>query len=137
MEIFIANSFLRWYHEGYWTASGEVFDIGNTTFLAIADFQRGVPPLQTGGKSENSNGNGSLMRILPMAYCYKKLTFPELISRTHQVSCITHAHLRSQMGCGIYVSIALSLLEGEEPQAAYKEGLKRIQEIYSASEYAA
>jgi ADP-ribosylglycohydrolase len=27
----IANSFYRWYHKGYWTASGEVFDIGNTT----------------------------------------------------------------------------------------------------------
>ena len=60
----IANSFWRWYGEGYWTPYGEVFDIGNTTFLAIADFNRGVPPLQAGGKSENSNGNGSLMRIL-------------------------------------------------------------------------
>ncbi|MBV6624637.1 MAG: ADP-ribosylglycohydrolase family protein [Rivularia sp. (in: Bacteria)] len=132
----IANSFYRWYHEGYWTASGEVFDIGNTTFLAIADFQRGVPPLQAGGKSENSNGNGSLMRILPMAYCYKKLAFSELISRTHQVSCITHAHLRSQMACGIYVSIAMYLLAGDKPQQAYEKGLSKIQTIYSSSEYA-
>ncbi|MEB3218577.1 MAG: ADP-ribosylglycohydrolase family protein [Nostocales cyanobacterium 94392] len=132
----IANSFWCWYHEGYWTARGEVFDIGNTTFLAIADYKRGVPPLQAGGKSENSNGNGSLMRILPMAYCYKNLTFAELISRTHQVSCITHAHLRSQMACGIYVSIAVFLLQGEKLQAAYEAGLERIQKIYSALEYA-
>ena len=132
----IAKSFWRWYHEGYWTSRGEVFDIGNTTFLAIADYQRGIPPVQAGGKSENSNGNGSLMRILPMAYCYKKLSFPELISRTHQVSCITHAHLRSQMACGIYVSIAVYLLSGEKPQAAYEKGLEKIQTIYSASDYA-
>ncbi len=132
----IAKSFWRWYHEGYWTASGEVFDIGNTTFLAIADYQRGIPPMLAGGKSENSNGNGSLMRILPMAYCYKKLTFPELISRTHCCSCITHAHLRSQMACGIYVSIAIYLLEGEKPLQAYEKGLEKIQTIYSASEYA-
>jgi ADP-ribosylglycohydrolase len=132
----IANSFYRWYHEGYWTASGEVFDIGNTTFLAIADYKRGVPTLQAGGKSENSNGNGSLMRILPMAYCYKKWNFPELISRTHQVSCITHAHLRSQMACGLYTAIAMYLLEGEKPQQAYEKGLEKIQTIYSASEYA-
>ncbi len=132
----IAQSFYRWYHEGYWTATGEVFDIGNTTFLAIADYKRGVPPLQAGGKSEYSNGNGSLMRILPMAYCYKKWAFPELISRTHEVSCITHAHLRSQMACGIYISIAISLLEGEKPQAAYEKGLEKIQAIYSARKYA-
>ena len=132
----IANSFWRWYNESYWTASGEVFDIGNTTFLAIADFQRGVPPLQAGGSSENSNGNGSLMRILPIAYCYKNLSFPELISRTHQISCLTHAHLRSQMACGIYVSIAVSLLSGKQPQAAYEEGLEKINQVYSASEYA-
>ncbi|MEM6751406.1 MAG: ADP-ribosylglycohydrolase family protein [Cyanobacteria bacterium P01_C01_bin.38] len=132
----IAQSFWRWYHEGYWTATGEVFDIGNTTFLAIADYKRGVPPAQAGGKSENSNGNGSLMRILPIAYCYQKLAFRELISRTHQVSCITHAHLRSQMACGIYISIAISLLEGEKPQAAYEKGLDKIKAIYSAPEYA-
>ncbi len=131
----IAKSFWRWYSEGYWTAHGEVFDIGNTTFMAIADWQRGVPPLQAGGKGENSNGNGSLMRILPIAYCYQKLAFPELISRTHQVSCITHAHLRSQMACGIYTSIAVSLLEGNKLQAAYAQGLERIHQIYAASEY--
>ena len=131
----IAQSFWRWYHEGFWTASGEVFDIGNTTFLAIADFKRGVPPLKAGGTSENSNGNGSLMRILPMAYCYQKLDFPELITRTHQVSCITHAHIRSQMACGIYTSIAISLLEGKKLQAAYEKGLERIKPIYSQPEY--
>lgn len=132
----IATSFYRWYQKGYWTATGEVFDIGNTTFLAIADFKRGVPPLQAGGKSESSNGNGSLMRILPMAYCYKKIDFPKLISRTHQVSCITHAHLRSQIACGIYISIAISLLQGKKPQAAYEEGLEKIQTIYSQPQYA-
>ncbi len=132
----IANSFWRWYNEGYWTPHGEVFDIGNTTFLAIANWKQGTPPLQAGGTSENSNGNGSLMRILPMAYCHKSLTFRELISRVHQVSCITHAHLRSQISCGIYISIAVSLLQGVEPQAAYLQGLENIQTIYSTSEYA-
>jgi ADP-ribosyl-[dinitrogen reductase] hydrolase len=131
----IANSFWRWYNENYWTPHGEVFDIGNTTFMAIVDFHRGVPPLQCGGKTENSNGNGSLMRILPIAYYYKTLDFPEIIERSHQVSCITHAHLRSQMACGIYISIAVCLLEGLEPRSAYLQGLKNIQNIYSVADY--
>ena len=70
-----------------------------------------------------------------MAYCYQNLTFSELISRTHQVSCITHAHLRSQMACGIYVSIAMFLLSDDKPKVAYKEGLERINQIYAAPEY--
>ncbi|MBW4610613.1 MAG: ADP-ribosylglycohydrolase family protein [Hassallia sp. WJT32-NPBG1] len=132
----IANSFSRWYHEAYWTARGEVFDVGNTTFLAIANWKQGAPPLEAGGKTEKSNGNGSLMRILPMAYCHKSLTFAELISRVHQVSCITHAHMRSQIACGIYISIAVCLLEGLDPQAAYLQGLENIRQIYYTPEYA-
>ncbi|MBH8572622.1 ADP-ribosylglycohydrolase family protein [Nostocaceae cyanobacterium CENA369] len=131
----IARSFWRWYNDGYWTPQGEVFDIGNTTFLAIVNWKQGIPPLKAGGTGENSNGNGSLMRILPMAYCHKSLTFSELILRVHQVSCITHAHLRSQMACGIYISIAEELLKGANPQAAYLEGLNKIQSLYSADEY--
>jgi len=131
----IANSFCRWYDEAYWTARDEVFDVGNTTFLAIANLKQGIPPLEAGGKTENSNGNGSLMRILPMVYCHKSLTFAELISRVHQVSCITHAHMRSQIACGIYISIAVCLLQGLEPQPAYLQGLENIRQIYSTSEY--
>ncbi|MEH2368235.1 ADP-ribosylglycohydrolase family protein [Nostoc sp.] len=131
----IANSFWRWYHESYWTAQGEVFDIGNTTFLAIVNWKQGTPPVKAGGTSENSNGNGSLMRILPMAYCHKSLTLDELIARVHQVSSITHAHLRSQMACGIYISIAVALLEGADLQTAYLQGLQDIQTIYSAQQF--
>ncbi|NWF58635.1 MAG: ADP-ribosylglycohydrolase family protein [Fischerella sp.] len=125
----------RWYNEGYWTPHGEVFDIGNTTLIAIANLQQGTPPLKAGGTSEMSNGNGSLMRILPMVYYHKSLNFSELIEQTHQVSCITHAHARSQIACGIYISIAVSLLEGAEPQTAYIKGLANIHKIYSASDY--
>ncbi|MEH1969937.1 ADP-ribosylglycohydrolase family protein [Nostoc sp.] len=131
----IANSFWRWYHESYWTAQGEILDIGNTTFLAIANWKQGTPPLKAGGTSENSNGNGSLMRILPMAYCHKSLSLDELIARVHQVSSITHAHLRSQMACGIYISIAVALLEGADLQTAYLQGLQDIKTIYSAQEF--
>ncbi|GJD16675.1 ADP-ribosylation/crystallin J1 [Rivularia sp. IAM M-261] len=131
----IAKSFWQWYQESYWTARGEVFDVGNTTFLAIVNWKQGASPVDAGGKTENSNGNGSLMRILPMAYLHRELEFSELIRRVHQVSCITHAHPRSQIACGIYISIAVALLEGAEPYQAYQQGLEKVQGIYSAPEY--
>ncbi|MBE8998471.1 ADP-ribosylglycohydrolase family protein [Nostoc sp. LEGE 12447] len=131
----IANSFWRWYKEAYWTPRGDVFDIGQTTHTAIMRLKQGVVPHQAGGKVENSNGNGSLMRILPMAYCHRNLTLGELLARVHDVSAITHAHARSQMSCGIYISIAVALLEGADPQTAYLQALQDIQTIYSVREF--
>jgi ADP-ribosylglycohydrolase len=131
----IANSFWRWYKAGYWTPRGELFDIGTTTHAAIMRLKQGILPQDAGGKIENTNGNGSLMRILPMAYCHQILTFDELISRVHDVSGITHAHPRSLMACGIYISIAVALLEGADPQAAYLQGLNKVQTIYSARDF--
>lgn len=131
----IANSFWRWYKEAYWTPRGDVFDIGQTTHTAIMRLKQGVVPHQAGGKVENSNGNGSLMRILPMAYCHRNLTLAELLARVHDVSAITHAHARSQMACGIYISIAVALLEGADLQTAYLQALQDIQTIYSVREF--
>ncbi|MDZ8222895.1 MULTISPECIES: ADP-ribosylglycohydrolase family protein [unclassified Nostoc] len=131
----IANSFWRWYKEAYWTPRGDVFDIGQTTHTAIMRLKQGVVPHQAGGKVENSNGNGSLMRILPMAYCHRNFTLGELLARVHDVSAITHAHARSQMACGIYISIAVALLEGADLQTAYLQGLQDIQPIYSVREF--
>ncbi|MEH2374187.1 ADP-ribosylglycohydrolase family protein [Nostoc sp.] len=131
----IANSFWRWYKEAYWTPRGDVFDIGQTTHTAIMRLKQGVVPHQAGGKVENSNGNGSLMRILPIAYCHRNLTLAELLARVHDVSAITHAHARSQMACGIYISIAVALLEGADLQTAYLQALQDIQQIYSVREF--
>ncbi|WP_414569797.1 ADP-ribosylglycohydrolase family protein [Nostoc sp. CCY 9925] len=131
----IANSFWRWYKEAYWTPRGDVFDIGQTTHTALMRLKQGVVAHQAGGKVENSNGNGSLMRILPMAYCHRSLTLGELIARVHDVSGITHAHARSQMACGIYISIAVSLLEGADLQTAYLQGLQDIRPIYSVRKF--
>jgi ADP-ribosyl-[dinitrogen reductase] hydrolase len=126
----IADSFCRWYYEQAWTARGKVFDIGITTQMALEKLHRGVPPLQAGDTVERSNGNGSLMRILPLAYYHRQLDLSSLLERVHQVSCITHAHPRSQMACGIYISIAIALLQGYDPREAYELGLERVEPLY-------
>lgn len=131
----IADSFCQWYYEQNWTARGKVFDIGITTQMAIEKLRKGVPPLQAGDTVERSNGNGSLMRILPLAYYHKTLSFQAILERVHQVSCITHAHLRSQMACGIYISIVIALLEGSAPKVAYQQGLDRIEPFYQKHPY--
>jgi len=131
----IARNFILWYYHGYWTPFGQAFDTGGTTKKAISRLIESVPPTESGGIGEWSNGNGSLMRILPMAFRYKTVDFPELIEEVHLCSSITHAHLRSQIACGIYISIAVCLLEGLELKAAYLEGIERIKSLYSEEKY--
>jgi ADP-ribosylglycohydrolase len=60
----IGNNFISWLKNNYWTALGNIFDVGNATRHAFEQLRRGVQPELAGGTSDN--GNGSLMRILPL-----------------------------------------------------------------------
>lgn len=82
----------------------------------------GTAPLQCGSTSINENGNGSLMRILPVAlYAYsKKLDDTSIHKLTNEVSSLTHAHEVSRLGCYIYVQFIINLLKGKTKEEAYK-----------------
>ena len=63
-----AQGLMDWYESGFMAVDGEVFDVGLQTRAAIGRLNLGVPPFQAGGADELANGNGSLMRVLPLAY---------------------------------------------------------------------
>ena len=44
----IAHNFIKWRDNAYWTATGNVFDIGNGTDLAISKLLKGIPPEKPG-----------------------------------------------------------------------------------------
>ncbi|MGB4437301.1 MAG: ADP-ribosylglycohydrolase family protein, partial [Acetomicrobium sp.] len=69
----IADKFVKWMYEGYWTPWGKAFDVGHTTQIAISRLKKGVDPLESGPTDERSNGNGSLMRILPLIFYVEKM----------------------------------------------------------------
>jgi ADP-ribosylglycohydrolase len=118
----IGAKFCRWLYEGYWTPGGRAFGIGYTTAHAIERIREGVPPVQAGGRDEYSNGNGSLMRILPLAFYLFGRERSGCLEHVHNVSSITHAHPRSRVACVIYVWYALNLLEGD----ALADGFERM-----------
>jgi ADP-ribosyl-[dinitrogen reductase] hydrolase len=60
----LGRRLLNWYLKGYMAVDAKVFDIGNQTVRALA-LQSGVPASEAGEAEEHSNGNGSLMRVLP------------------------------------------------------------------------
>ena len=122
----IAKNFVRWYSADLWTPHGEVFDIGIATRSAILNIAKGHQPDLCGGFEEKDNGNGSLMRILPLVFYLQKEKDIEIIyQKVKQVSSITHAHFRSVFSCFIYVVYCLEILKGKEKFEAYRE-MQRI-----------
>ena len=114
----LGRSFVRWLNAEIWTPHGSVFDVGNATADAIQRLARGVPPLEAGRDDEQSNGNGSLMRILPVAIWFAGCPASDTIEAAHRFSAITHRHPRSQLGCALFCLIAQRLLGGANATSA-------------------
>lgn len=121
----IASKFLNWFRNAEYTATNECFDIGRTTLQALAKYELKLDDaVNCGGNGEYDNGNGSLMRILPVAYYiyYNDIIdSQEIYNIVKQVSSITHAHEISVLGCYIFVRYTLLLLDGKDKIQAYKE----------------
>jgi ADP-ribosylglycohydrolase len=118
----IGQKFVAWFDRAYWSPHGSVFDIGITTRHAIYRIEQGHMPEICGGMDEYSNGNGSLMRILPLVYYLRnEEDIAERYQIVKEVSSMTHGHFRSVFACFIYVEYALLLLNGTEKFQAYTE----------------
>jgi ADP-ribosylglycohydrolase len=125
----IADSFVKWYKEGYWTAHGEVFDIGLTTRNAIRNLISGISPIESGLNDEYSNGNGSLMRILPIAFTLQNLNIQDKFKIINEISSITHSHMRSVLACLYYAEIAQNIINGASKFEAYKSATVAIKKL--------
>lgn len=116
----MALKFLQWYNAEIWTPHGRVFDIGIATRQAIYKISKGYPPQLCGGTSEFDNGNGSLMRILPLLFYIKDFPVEIRFDKIKEVSSITHGHIRSVISCFIYLEFLLEILNGKEKFEAYR-----------------
>jgi len=116
----IANKFVLWREEKLWTPHGRVFDIGIATNTAIHLISKGTKPLLAGGTSEYDNGNGSLMRILPLLFYAKDFNIEKRFQLVKEVSSITHAHIRSIIACFIYLEYGIEILKDNDKWKAYK-----------------
>lgn len=130
----LSERFLKWFDRGYLTPFEEAFDIGGTTAEAMEQLKRGVHPVEAGPKDEHSNGNGSLMRILPAALYFSELPDEEFIQKLAEISRVTHGHPRSQLGCALYGLLVKALLAGESPVGAYEMLREKAQTLFSESE---
>lgn len=108
----IMENFVKWYAHNEFTPYGSVFDVGNTTRKAIELYMQSRDVKRCGARSVTDNGNGSLMRILPLAFV------PHTYDDVAAISALTHAHPISTGACEEYVRIAELLLAGGGPEEA-------------------
>ena len=100
-----ADKLLRWRDEGYMAVDGDVFDCGVQTARSLDRLHDGASPVESGGVSVMDNGNGSLMRTLPLALWHRG-SDDDLARDAHLQSLPTHAHPRSLVACAFYCLVA-------------------------------
>lgn len=130
----MANRFLDWYRNSNYTATEETFDIGRTTMQSLQKYELGINNTEDCGQfGEKDNGNGSLMRMLPIAFYIHsiqtydlekneniKATDKKIYDMVKKVSMITHSHEISILGCYIFVRFAMEIMDGKFKDLSYE-----------------
>jgi len=113
----IMQKFKAWFEKGEYCPHGECFDIGHTVAQALGRYDPSrthSKPTKCGGRGFRDNGNGSLMRILPIAFVEHK------DEDVLDLSALTHAHEITLMSCRLYIQIAENLMNGMSKEDAIK-----------------
>lgn len=133
----IMENFADWLVDGKFTPFGYAFDQGNTCTRAIMQYAINGDAQHCGIRGEWANGNGALMRIMPVClFAYEKvrdglISENEAIEYVHRVSALTHNHMRSQMACGIYYSLVKAILQKKgNLQEAIARGIQDAKAYY-------
>jgi ADP-ribosyl-[dinitrogen reductase] hydrolase len=130
-----AQRALAWYRHNRYTPDGDkLFDIGGATRRSLEQTERGAAADNAGAPEDG--GNGSLMRILPLALVEREIEEKELVARAHRVSRVTHGHPVAAVCCALYVLVARRLLEGRLSRTlAMGESLITLRRLYESADF--
>lgn len=123
--------FAKWMLSGYNSATGMSVGIGHTTRYAISNMHSKRPRNQWALKDERYNGNGALMRMLPVAFYLKQqnISYDQHFGFIKEIAEMTHGHIRSTLCCYFYVRFILRLIGDDNFQEAFeiaKENLAQM-----------
>jgi ADP-ribosyl-[dinitrogen reductase] hydrolase len=121
----IAVQFSNWKNKRFWTPHRRVYTMDIQIEKSIERIDRciemgiRIKPYSSEGVSEKQNGNGSLMRILPLAFYPGGLSAEDRFKIIKDISSLTHPHIRAVTGCFIYREFAAALLTEKNKMKAY------------------
>lgn len=126
-----AEKFVAWLDEGYLSARDHAFDVGLQTAESLAKVRT---ILQSGRYEEleylasdaevQSNGNGSLMRILPLLVYINGKDVKEQFDLIRKASALTHPHIRSALCCFLYLKMAEYIINDSDIYTAFQSARK-------------
>lgn len=107
--------YLRWYDDGYLSSNGRCFDTGNLTRAAFERYRASGDPF-SGSKNEMSAGNGSLMRLAPVALFYAP---DQSLAAFYagESSRTTHAANECIDACKLFAKMLVTALESHDKSA--------------------
>ena len=120
----LKNAFCDWAYRGYWTYNDKPsFDVGLTISEILNRWEKkGL--FETAKTDEQSNGNGALMRILPIAFYSYKRSIEERYVKDY--ATLTHGHIRSTLCCLHYVYVVHALMDGLSIQESLHQANKEL-----------
>ena len=127
----LAEKLAAWQFEGRYAVDGFVFDIGVTTSDAIGRFLAGASALEAGPDNEMANGNGSLMRVTPLALWHRG-SDEELARDAIRQSQVTHGHVRAQLCCALLCLWARRISSGAESEIAWADATRTLRALLPA-----
>jgi len=108
------NRYCNWYQHGYMSSNGVCFDIGITVTVALNRYLTSGNPL-SGSTDERSSGNGSLMRLAPVALFYAH-TAEELLHYAALSSQTTHASAECIDSCRYFAALLVAALNAHSKE---------------------
>lgn len=109
----LKRAFCDWKYRGFWTFDHEPsFDVGITISEVLERWEH-ISLNEQAKSDELSNGNGALMRILPIAFYTHNILEEKAIETIQDYASLTHGHIRSTICSVHYCKVAHALLDGK------------------------
>ena len=130
-----AVRYVAWYQTGKYSVNGRCFDIGIATQTALRKFISKQDAWRSGDRSEESSGNGSIMRLAPVPIRFHGL-YPEQLEElsryAEESSLPTHASDQCLDACRYLATVLAGLFHGEARETVLDPSwkpLERLREI--------
>lgn len=110
-----AARYVHWYRTGAYSVNGRCFDIGIATRSALARYEQTGDAWTSGDEAERSSGNGSIMRLAPVAIHFGALlesNVEELAARAAESSLPTHRSPQCLSACRYFAVVLAGLMTG-------------------------
>ena len=105
------SRYLRWYQDGYMSATGRSIGCGRTVWRALIRYQAEGCTECGNSRLKRGAGNGSLMRVAPIALFYAD-EIKTAMAMAHKSSTTTHGLQVCADACRLFVGVLVGALHG-------------------------